>query len=321
MGPAEPFQSRPRPTPMLILIGLSVAAGGVLLLQSLFDLSLLARFALLLVGFALAGGLAAAAEIGRQLVALVAALVFPALAITAVVGPYFGQDSADRHALRKALAMFIGISTVTLCGAVLIVGLLADRSYMVKVNQFMGIKAAHLLPILFVIFIMAAGLPIFGKPFSQVREEVSANIRKVVSHPLFVWHAIAVVAAMVVIGLAVMRTGNDAAVGVSGVELKFRAILDKLLVVRPRTKEFLIGHPALFLGIAFLLSKRKGWGLALVAFGVLGQVSLLNTFCHIHTPLAVTILRAMNGLALGLILGIAAWLLFGRPRLDRPAKK
>jgi len=216
--------------------------------------------------------------------------------------------------------LFIGLSAITLCGAILVVGLLADRAYMVKVYQFMGIKVAHLLPILFVVFIMAAGLPILGKPFSQVREEVSANIRRVVAHPLFVWHAIAVVAAMVIIGMALMRTGNDAAVGVSGIELKFRAILDKLMFVRPRTKEFLIGHPALFLGIAMLLTRRRAWGLALVAFGVLGQVSLLNTYCHIHTPLAVSVHRSLNGLILGVILGMAIWLLFGRPKHERPTK-
>jgi len=85
------------------------------------------------------------------------------------------------------------------------------------------------------------------------------------------------------------------------------------MAVRPRTKEFLIGHPALFVGIALLLTRRRGWGLPLVVLGVLGQVSLLNTFCHIHTPLNVSILRAVNGLVLGLLLGIAAWLLFARP--------
>ena len=321
MGPAEPFGTRVRPLPMLILIALSVAAGGILLLQSLFDMSLPVRYGLLVIGFVLAAGLAAGAEIGRQIVALLSALIFPTLAITAVIGRYFSSEPNEKSPLPKTIAMFVGISLITLCGAVFIVGLLADRSYMVKVNQFMGIKAAHLLPILFVILIMAAGLPILGKPFAEVRREMSENIRRVVNHPLFVWHAIAVVVGMGIIGVALMRTGNDAGVGVSGIELKFRAILDRLLVVRPRTKEFLIGHPALFLGIALLLTRRRAWGLPLVALGVLGQVSLLNTFCHIHTPLAVSILRAVNGLIIGLLVGVAAWLIFGRPRLDRPAKK
>jgi len=94
--------------------------------------------------------------------------------------------------------------------------------------------------------------------------------------------------------------------------MKFRTILDKVMMVRPRTKEFLIGHPALFLGIGFLLKRRREWGLCLVALGMLGQVSLLNTFCHIHTPLSMSLMRAANGLVLGLIIGYILWRIFGR---------
>ena len=99
----------------------------------------------------------------------------------------------------------------------------------------------------------------------------------------------------------------------SGIELKFRSLLDKVMVVRPRTKEFLFGHPALILGAAFLFARRRSIGLPLVALGVLGQASLLNTFCHIHTPLALTLLRAFNGLVLGIIIGLAVWWFVGKP--------
>jgi len=147
-----------------------------------------------------------------------------------------------------------------------------------------------------------------------VRQEVTENLRRVASNPLFAWHAIAVVMALGIIGLALLRTGNDPGMGVSGLELKFRSILDHVMGVRPRTKEFMIGHPAMLLGIGMLLTRRRAWGLSLVALGVLGQVSLLNTFCHIHTPLAITIFRAFNGLWLGLVIGLAVWMLFGKPR-------
>ena len=316
-GTARPFGNTSRPRLLLALIALSIAAGAVLLLGSLVSLSPAWRCGLLIIGVVGASGLALVGETGRQVLALVSALVFPTLGITALIGPHFNRRRFEKSAGPKAAALFIGASAITLCGAALVMGLLADRSYMVKVNQFVGVKAAHLLPILAVIFIMAAGLPIYGKPFSKVWEEATANIRKVVSHPLFVWHALVVVIALGIIGFALLRTGNDAGVGVTGIELKFRSILDRLMTVRPRTKEFLIGHPALLIGTALLLTRRRAWGLPLVALGVLGQVSLLNTFCHIHTPLNVSALRALNGLALGLVLGIAAWYIAGilsRPR-------
>jgi hypothetical protein len=193
---------------------------------------------------------------------------------------------------------------------------------MVKVNQFAGIKAAHLLPLMYTVLIMAAGLPMFGKPFSEIKKSVAENYKKLVSNPLLVWHAVAAAAVLVLLAVALMRTGNDSGMGVSGVELKFRALLDKIMVVRPRTKEFMIGHPAFFIGIALLLARRRLWGLSLVALGMIGQVSLLNTFCHIHTPLAISILRAFNGLWCGLVVGIVIWWLFVRPQIvkDVPDK-
>ncbi|HET6456233.1 MAG TPA: DUF5693 family protein, partial [Armatimonadota bacterium] len=148
----------------------------------------------------------------------------------------------------------------------------------------------------------------------QVWEDVKEDLRRVVSNPLFVWHAIAVVIGLGIVGFALLRTGNDPGVGVSGIELKFRSLLDHVMGVRPRTKEFMIGHPAMILGIALLLTRRRAWGLSLIALGVLGQVSLLNTFCHIHTPLQVTAFRAFNGLVLGLIFGMVAWMIFGKPK-------
>ena len=48
----------------------------------------------------------------------------------------------------------------------------------------------------------------------------------------------------------ISRTGNDNPAGVSSVELAFRSLLEKILIVRPRTKEFLIGHPAMIVAIA-----------------------------------------------------------------------
>ena len=314
MGAAQPFGNMSRQKSFLALIALSIVVGTVMLLESLFSLSLIVKYGLLVIGFIGAAGLTLIGETGRQFMALAAALVFPTLGITALVAPHFNRQSDDEAPFQKAFVLFLGASALSLCGALLVLGLLSDRSYMMKINQFMGIKAAHLLPILVVIFVMAAGLPIFGKPFAEVCKEAGANIRRVMGNPMFIWQAAAIAFALGVIGFVLLRTGNDSGIGVSGAELKFRSLLDQIMSVRPRTKEFLFGHPALFVGIALLLTRRRAWGLSLVALGVLGQASLLNTFCHIHTPLQLSILRAANGLVLGLVIGIAAWYLFARPR-------
>ena len=114
------------------------------------------------------------------------------------------------------------------------------------------------------------------------------------------------------VDLGGLSAGNDAGVGVSGAELKGRAILDRILPVRPRTKEFLVGHPLFILGIAWWWRGRRRLGLPCLVFGSLGQVSLLNTFCHIHTPLVISVWRGGVGLVLGVLLGAAVFLLAER---------
>jgi hypothetical protein len=77
--------------------------------------------------------------------------------------------------------------------------------------------------------------------------------------------------------------------------------------VRPRTKELLFGHPLVFLSLALMYrGTRRGLWLGLTA-GLVGQISLLNTFCHLHTPLLVSLVRAFHGLWIGLLLGLLVW--------------
>ena len=49
---------------------------------------------------------------------------------------------------------------------------------------------------------------------------------------------------------------------------------------------------------------RGKWFLSIPA--VIGQVSLVNTYAHIHTALVMSLRRSLNGLVLGIILGIVA---------------
>jgi hypothetical protein len=94
--------------------------------------------------------------------------------------------------------------------------------------------------------------------------------------------------------------------------MTLRSLLDRFMV-RPRTKEFLIGHPAL---VATLVLAARGagrsWLLPLVLVGAIGQVSMVNSFCHLHTPLALTIARTFNGLWIGVLLGLMLTWLAGR---------
>ena len=71
--------------------------------------------------------------------------------------------------------------------------------------------------------------------------------------------------------------------------------------VRPRSKEFLIGYPFTLL-LFWLGANRKNWLLTIPA--IIGQVSLVNTYAHIHTALIMSMQRSFNGLVLGIAVGL-----------------
>ena len=52
------------------------------------------------------------------------------------------------------------------------------------------------------------------------------------------------------------------------------------------------------------LGRKHYTGMLILLFGVIGQVSMFNTFCHLHAPLGISYLRSMLGTILGLVVGL-----------------
>jgi len=56
--------------------------------------------------------------------------------------------------------------------------------------------------------------------------------------------------------------------------------------------------------------KVEEFKIPIIIIGVIGPVTLINTFCHIHTPFLFSMLRTFNGIWLGLALGLIAVTIF-----------
>jgi ABC-type nitrate/sulfonate/bicarbonate transport system permease component len=56
--------------------------------------------------------------------------------------------------------------------------------------------------------------------------------------------------------------------------------------------------------VAFYWGLRSRAGIWVALLGMIGQVSLINTFYHLHTPLLISLQRAAGGLILGAALGV-----------------
>jgi len=288
-----------------VLAGIGVAAGAALLILAVVDSPGIVIPILLIV---VCGGLAAFGDTGRKLVALLSALTFPTLAALLAARNSPDSPTPTQHVLAQAIGKLIGAILVTAAGGLLIVGLLSERDFMLRTNQFMGVKAAHLLPVVILAVLYVGGVAWKSDKWAAQKQRFWDSLRSVASNPVLIWQAVGMLAALVIVGMMVARSGNDAGVGVSEVELRFRSILDKVLYVRPRTKEFLIGYPALLAGIAFALRGRRQWAAPLIVVGSIGLISALNTFCHIHTPIHLSLIRVFNGAVVGILVGIVAYL-------------
>lgn len=307
LGKAQPVEDMEVPPVVRVVAGAGSGAGAALLILALVDLSTTASVLWGLGLILVCAGLAAVGVTGRNVDALLAAMTFPTLgALMAVKSCPESQTSTTRPLL-KALGRAAVAIAITVVGGAIIVGLLSERSYMLRTHQFQGVKLAHLAPILLLALVFGGGIAWKSDAWDAQRRKLAARFREICSSPMMMWQAGLAVAMLVVVGFMVARSGNEPGVGVSEIELKIRAMLDKLLYVRPRTKEFLIGYPALLVGLAFGVRGFRKIAAPLIVVGAIALVSALNSFCHIHTPLLLSAIRVANGAIFGCAVGVAVY--------------
>jgi hypothetical protein len=171
-----------------------------------------------------------------------------------------------------------------------VAGSLTGLPYALQVELFPGVKASLYMTLAAAVVMMA---------------NRAIPLRSLLAKPILWGAALLAMAALGMIALLLIRTGNDNPAAVGSLELQFRSILDQALYVRPRTKEFLIGHPALVVGLV-LWRRGPSLGAALlVGLGMIGLAGMVNTFCHLHSPVHLAFARSALGMAVGGILGWA----------------
>ena len=317
-GKAHPFIHDPRPMRVLLLLmGIAVAAGIVMLARQFFPITG-ASFYIALAAVVIACAYLSTREpamTGRLIVALLAAMTFPSLAL--ILHQPGRNASVSRNplfALERGLRSYELMTLTTACGIVLIVGLLADRLMLVKVFEFVGIRLAIITPLILYVAHQALGLNELPASVSwqQRKTQMQSKAQRIAASPLLLGQVLFGMVVLAIVGVIVLRSGNDPGVGVSSSELSFRALLNQILYVRPRTKEILFGFPLLVTGLALFYSGRRRWYPLFACAGAIGMADLLNTFCHIHTPLLISTIRALLGWSIGLIVGVVLYYLLRR---------
>ncbi|THF73123.1 DUF5693 family protein [Cohnella fermenti] len=204
-----------------------------------------------------------------------------------------GLPSSAWGRVGASLVLFVRTAVLSLVAVPFVIAILNNITYNLVLEQFRGVSLLHLAPIALV----ALYAVLYGYGGT-----VRSNFLHLMKQPITVlWVVlIAIVGALGMYYLS--RTGNSGQA--SGLELQFRSFLEGTFGVRPRTKEFLLGHPLLILGL--FLSLRYRWGIVFLIAATLGQLSMVDTFAHLHTPIFLSATRDLLGLGLGLVLGLIA---------------
>ncbi len=202
------------------------------------------------------------------LLILIFAVAFP------VLGLMFARN------LKSGYSSFAAHNAITLLGGVFVASVLYHYYYMQKIIDVPGIKTIMLATMLLSLIVLY--------PWQDIKNFFERDIK--------IKHVLAFALVSAVIGYLILRTGNNSA-GTLPYEKTIRQFLEDILVVRPRTKEFLIGQPLLFLGYYY----RKKF---VIWLGIIGQLSIINTFLHAHTPFWISFSRSLYGIFLGFLGGM-----------------
>lgn len=281
--------------PAILLLGL--LAFGRLVRQRTIALAVAIDALLVVAGYATHHDLLA-----RKLLALIAAVSFATAAVVAISRSFWSAAPLTLRAGLIAGLRTLGRGTVlALAGALVVVGLLSVPVLMEEIDRFTGVKAVIVLPPL-----LALGLYLFTSRFgSQPRSPQASALEPVRFYQLGL--------ALLIAGLAfvyVARSGNTSDITPSAFELSLRSHLTAVLGVRPRFKEFLIGFPLMMLLPVLSLAHRRsaGW---LFALGIgIGTADIIDTFSHLHTPIVVSLLRLINGVVAGILIGAIAIVIY-----------
>lgn len=295
---------------------LAIVAGVVLYLSLLFNFSGSKQLALWAV--LSAGGLAllfiGRGLLTRQLLALAAASVFPVLSMS-VIFNIWDKNTTDKHSLLSIcwkgiwqLALAIALSLV---GAAFLSAILTDSRFLLEIDIYRGVKLTFILPVIFtaILFIKRYDLlQVVGKGLQTLWKRLNGLL----DTGLTFRHVVVLLVLMFIAYYFVGRSGHTGGVPVPAIELKMRAFLEQLMYARPREKEFMIGHPMFFLAVlAVYRCAPRWWQFVLTCAAVIGQGSLVQTFCHMRTPVVMSFVRALDGYAVGVVFGVAGVLVIG----------
>lgn len=247
--------------------------------------------------FLLAGGgaflIRSVPAAGRLLGALAAPLVVTEASLTAM-----SSGRTRTYSQFYPWGPILCGSFTAVVGGLALAAFFSDPLHMLRLRTFSGVKLTLLLP---PILVLLHDLK------NRVHPE---SLNAFLSRPPLWGELMLGGVLLVLLGIVLFRSDNVRFI--PGFEARVRGALEQWLVARPRSKEVFLGYPSLML-LAFAV-KNGLWARYRELFrlgAALGFSSVVNSFCHFHTPIAFILRRELNGLWLGLLFGSVVVLAVG----------
>ncbi|NLY83126.1 MAG: hypothetical protein GX084_00720, partial [Acholeplasmataceae bacterium] len=252
------------------------------------------------------------ALLARQVLARGAATVIPVLSLNYVLNiwdNYHGGAKRLSAVLASATWQLALAVALSLIGASFVGAILGDIRFMLEIDIYKGVKLTFILPILLMFVLCIRRYSLFEG--DDENKNVLMRLESILSRPLTLKVLFAAAVLGFIAWVFIGRSGHTAGVPVPDIEIKLRLFLEEVMYARPREKEFLVGHPAFYLAAFAVYNKfPRLISVAFILGAVIGQGSLVQTFAHMRTPIIMSYVRALDGLALGAAMGICALTVF-----------
>lgn len=214
------------------------------------------------------------------------------------IGFVLATDSIDKEKdgfFKNTIRFLFLLILPSILGGIFIASLYSTPEYMLRFEQFRGVKIAFIIPIIFTLI--------------WTLRKYESNIWSLLQKPITISSFLILSIAVGSLFLYIIRSDNTKVFKPSAIEEKTRVFLENTLVARPRNKEILVGYPAAMFFVLLVMRKELALLPIIAVFMQMGQVSVVNSFCHFHTPLRICFMRVFNGLWLGIIVGVIFLLL------------
>ena len=292
-----------------VIIGAAVLAGAVIYLAQLVELTNSKQIILWGVMTAVMAAILFAGRglVMRQALAFGAAVFFPVLSMNVILDIWDKTKTSSVSALKVILNSTWQLALavlMSLVGGMYLAAILADSRFLLEIDIYRGVKLTFIMPLVLMTILYVKRYDMLGVMGAGMKVAVS-RVNDLLNKPITFKHIALLGVLGIVLLYFVARSGHSAGVPVAAIEVKMRLFLEQLMYARPRQKEFMIGHPAFFLAAyAAYYNAPRLMQYALTCGAVIGQASLVQTFCHMRTPVFMSTVRAIDGYAMGAVIGI-----------------